>query len=103
MAAVKDPYRTLGVERKASDEDIKKAYRKLARQYHPDRNPDNASAEDRFKEVQEAYSILSDADKRKQYDSGGGIFGQGFDPNTYRRPGGAGGAGTGPGLSLIHI
>ncbi|MBA2580648.1 MAG: molecular chaperone DnaJ [Thermoleophilaceae bacterium] len=104
MAAVKDPYKTLGVERKASDEDIKKAYRKLAREYHPDRNPDNASAEDRFKEVQEAYSILSDTDKRKQYDSGGGIFGQGFDPNAYRRGGGAGagtGAGTGPGFGGI--
>ena len=102
MAAVKDPYRTLGVERKASEEDIKKAYRKLARQYHPDRNPDNASAEDRFKEVQEAYSILSDADKRKQYDSGGGMFGQGFDPNAFRRGGGAGtGAGTGPGFGDI--
>ncbi|HEY1277809.1 MAG TPA: molecular chaperone DnaJ [Thermoleophilaceae bacterium] len=86
MAAVKDPYATLGVDRKASDDEIKKAYRKLARQYHPDRNPDDASAEDRFKEVQEAYSILSDADKRRAYDSGGGIFGGGggFDPGSFR-------------------
>jgi molecular chaperone DnaJ len=94
MPAVRDPYKTLGVDKKASDEEIKKAYRKLARQYHPDRNPDDASAEERFKEVQEAYSILSDAEKRKRYDSGGGIFG-GFDPSAFRR-GGAGGA-AGPG------
>ena len=92
MAAVKDPYRALGVDRNASDDEIKKAYRKLARQYHPDRNPDNASADDRFKEVQGAYSILSDPDKRKQYDSGGGMFGQGFDPTAARRGGGAPGA-----------
>jgi molecular chaperone DnaJ len=94
MAALKDPYKTLGVDKKASDEDIKKAYRKLARQYHPDRNPDDSSAEERFKEIQQAYSILSDPEKRKQYDSGGGIFG-GFDPSAFRR-GGGGGAG-GPG------
>ena len=82
--AVKDPYRTLGVDKKASDDEIKKAYRKLARQYHPDKNPGDASAEERFKEIQEAYSILSDADKRKRYDAGGGIFGTGFDPNAFR-------------------
>jgi molecular chaperone DnaJ len=91
--SVKDPYRTLGVDRKASDEEIKKAYRKLARQYHPDRNAGDKSAEERFKEVQEAYSILSDPDKRKAYDSGGGIFGGtgGFDPGSFR--GGFGGVG----------
>src|SRR5215207_4930148 len=92
MPAVKDPYQTLGVDRKASDEEIKKAYRKLARQYHPDRNPDDTAAEERFKDIQEAYSILSDPEKRKAYDSGGGIFGGGgFDPNAFR--GGAGGFG----------
>ena len=88
MPAVKDPYKTLGVERKAGDDEIKKAYRKLARRYHPDTNPDNATAEERFKEVQEAYSILSDTDRRKAYDSGGGIFGGGgpggFDPGAFR-------------------
>ena len=95
MPAVKDPYKTLGVERKASDDDIKKAYRKLARQYHPDRNPDDPKAEERFKEVQQAYSILSDPDQRKRYDAGGGIFGTGFDPGAFRnaRGGGSGGFG----------
>ncbi len=83
MAAVKDPYQTLGVDKKASDDEIKKAYRKLARRYHPDKNPGDASAEERFKEIQQANSILSDPDKRKQYDSGGGIFG-GFDPGSFR-------------------
>jgi molecular chaperone DnaJ len=86
MARDTDLYKTLGVDKKASPEEIKKAYRKLARQYHPDRNPDNASAESRFKEVQHAYDVLGDAEKRKQYDRGGltGMFGGGG-------PGGAGG------------
>src|SRR5688500_15772637 len=78
MPTVTDPYRTLGVDKKASDDEIKKAYRKLARKYHPDTNQGDKSAEERFKEVQGAYAILSDPEKRKQYDSGGGIFGGGF-------------------------
>jgi len=89
MPAVKDPYKTLGVDKKASDEEIKKAYRKLARQWHPDQNQGDPSAEERFKEIQEAYGILADPEKRKQYDQGGGIFGGfpgggGFDPGSVR-------------------
>ena len=61
----KDLYKILGVDKKASAEDIKKAHRKLVRQFHPDRNPGDAKAEERFKEVQAAYDVLGDADKRK--------------------------------------
>ena len=75
--AVKDLYETLGVARGAAQDEIKKAYRKLARQYHPDANPGDASAEDRFKEVQHAYDVLSDPDKRKQYDAFGSANGRG--------------------------
>ena len=88
--AQRDPYSVLGVDRKASADDIKKAYRKLARKYHPDRNPDDASAEERFKEIQSAYDIVGDPDKRKQYDRGGIFFGSG---------GRGGGPSTGPGTA----
>jgi curved DNA-binding protein CbpA len=64
-------YDTLGVAKGASQDEIKKAYRKLARQHHPDANPGDATAEDKFKEVQNAYDVLSDAEKRKQYDAFG--------------------------------
>ena len=81
-----DPYKILGVDKKASQDEIKKAYRKLARRYHPDRNPGDTKSEERFKEVQAAYDVLGDADKRKQYDRGS-LFGMGGG-------GAAGGTGT---------
>jgi molecular chaperone DnaJ len=77
MAAVKELYETLGVSKDASQDEIKKAYRKLARQYHPDANPGDDSAEERFKEVQSAYDVLSDPEKRKQYDRFGAQNGRG--------------------------
>src|SRR5919109_3879716 len=69
-------YEVLGVAKNASAEEIKKAYRKLARQYHPDRNPGDKEAEERFKEVQTAYDVLSDKEKRKQYDAFGSADGR---------------------------
>jgi len=66
-----DYYKILGVEKNAAANDIKKAYRKLALKYHPDRNPDSKEAEEKFKKISEAYAVLSDAEKRKQYDSYG--------------------------------
>jgi molecular chaperone DnaJ len=68
MAKTTDYYRVLGVDEKAGGEEIKKAYRRLAKKYHPDANPNDASAAERFKEISEAHSVLSDPDKRKQYD-----------------------------------
>jgi molecular chaperone DnaJ len=83
-----DLYNVLAVSKDASPEEIKRAYRKLARQYHPDRNPDDPKAEERFKDVQHAYDMLSDPEKRKQYDAGG-MF-SGF---AGARPFGSGGPG----------
>ena len=71
MAQKKDYYEVLGINRDASDEEIKKSYRKLAMKWHPDRNPDNPKAEGNFKEAKEAYEILSDANKRAAYDQYG--------------------------------
>jgi len=131
MPATKDYYETLGVDRKAKDEDIRKAYRRLARKYHPDLNPGDKAAEERFKTVQEAYDVLSDSKKRHVYDqygfysdnippggpgAGGGAeqhaygpdmgFG-GFDFSEYvnrgQRGGAAGGAGAAAGGSFRDI
>lgn len=78
--AKEDYYQILGVPQGASDKDIRKAYRRLARKYHPDVNPNDKSAEEKFKEMNEAYEVLSDPEKRKQYD----LFGQ--QPPGYRQP-----------------
>jgi molecular chaperone DnaJ len=80
MATRPDYYKTLGVDKKATPEEIKKAYRKLARRYHPDRNPDDKDAEARFKEISQAHDVLGDPEKRKQYDSGSGPFATGAGP-----------------------
>ena len=64
----RDYYKVLGVDKGASDKDIKRAYRRLARKYHPDVNPDDKQAEERFKELNEAYQVLSDSEKRQKYD-----------------------------------
>ncbi len=77
MAEPRDFYEVLGVGKSASQEEIKKAYRELARKWHPDRNPDDEQAEERFKEIQQAYDTLSDSEKREQYDAGGRFAGFG--------------------------
>src|SRR5215813_415397 len=91
MAPKHEYYDTLGGERKASTDDIRKAYRKLARKYHPDLNPGDKSAEERFKNVQEAYDILSDPKKRQMYDQ----FGF-YSENGFPGAGPTGGAGSRP-------
>src|SRR5262245_27059925 len=87
----RDYYEILGVQRTAKEEEIKKTYRKLARKYHPDLNPNNKQAEEKFKEIQEAYEVLSDAEKRKKYDQLGANWKNGADftpPPGWGGPGG---------------
>ena len=80
MADKRDYYEVLGIDKSSSDADIKKAYRKMAKQYHPDVNPDDKAAEAKFKEVSEAYEVLSDPQKRARYDQYGHA---GTDPNGF--------------------
>lgn len=98
MAAAKDFYKILGVGDKATDDEIKKSYRNLAKQYHPDANPNNAGAAERFKEISEAYSVLSDADQRKKYDTMRRFGGFGAGPGGFSARRGGGGGGTTSGL-----
>ena len=88
----KDYYKTLGVPRTASQDDIKKAFRKLARKYHPDVNAGDAAAEQRFKEISEADEVLADPEKRRAYDALGANW------EAYQRAGATGRGGTGPGF-----
>src|SRR5216110_807608 len=83
----KDYYQTLGVAKSASDKEIKQAYRKLARKHHPDVNPGDKSAESKFKEINEAYEVLGDADKRRKYDELGANW------RLYEQAAAGGGAG----------
>lgn len=101
----KDYYKTLGVSKDAKPEEIKKAFRKLARDNHPDQHPGDTAAEKRFKEVSEAYSVLSDAKKRKEYDSQRSMFGGGggFRFPGGGSPGGAGGFGGAGGPSMDDL
>ena len=111
----KDFYRILGVTKDVSDADLKKTYRKLAREFHPDANPDNPKAEERFKDISEAYSVLSDPEQRREYDAiramgsgarftagGGGGSSAGFEDifsTLFGGPGGFGSRGAGAGAS----
>src|SRR5258708_18994512 len=97
--AKQDFYELLGLQRGASADDIKKAYRKLAMQHHPDRNPGDKAAEHRFKELSEAYDILKDDQKRAAYDR----FGHAAFENGAGAPGGAGGFGFGGGPRLAAL
>src|SRR5688500_11427331 len=103
MAQTKDFYAVLGVSASASQDEIKKQYRKLASKHHPDKNQNDAKAAERFKEISEAYQVLGDADKRKQYDDMRrlGAFGGfgGARPGPGRGPGGRPGADGGSGFS----
>ena len=95
MANKRDYYEILGVTKTASQDEIKKAYRKVAMQFHPDRNPGDKSAEDKFKEAAEAYEILNDPDKKAQYDR--------FGHNAFSQGRGGGGGGYSGGMNMDDI
>ncbi len=83
---MKDYYKTLGLTKKAKPEELKSAYRKLALEYHPDRNPDDTSAEEKFKQISEAYAVLSDEEKKRNYDDTGSPDGSPFNFQAYGDP-----------------
>ena len=98
MAEKRDYYEVLGVSKTATPEEIKKAYRKKAIQYHPDKNPGDKEAEEKFKEAAEAYDVLSDSEKRAKYDQ----FGHSMGPQGFGGGGGYGGF-SGGGFSMEDI
>ena len=112
MAAQRDYYQLLGVAETATTDEIKKAFRRLAKQHHPDRNPNNPQAAERFKEINEAHDVLSDTDKRKKYDqlrrygafAGPGGFGGGGSgsTHTFSSGGGSGSHSSSSGSSSSH-
>ncbi|MGH9435248.1 MAG: DnaJ domain-containing protein, partial [Terriglobia bacterium] len=95
----KDYYKALGVDREAKPEAIRKAYRRLARKYHPDLNPGNKAAEEKFKEISEAYEILSDEKKRKVYDQHG-FYAENIPPDGFNPPGQPGRGAAEPGFDF---
>lgn len=99
MATKRDYYEVLGVDKNADEKTIKSAYRKKAIQYHPDKNPGDKEAEEKFKEAAEAYDVLSDADKRARYDK----FGHSMGPQGFGGAGGGGGFYSGGGMSMEDI
>jgi molecular chaperone DnaJ len=99
--ARKDLYAVLGVDRKASADEIKKTYRKLARKHHPDRNPGDKAAEERFKEISQAHDVLGDPEKRREYDRGQGPFGAAAGGSPFAGGGGFDASGLGDILSNL--
>src|SRR5437879_13059636 len=106
MAATKDYYQVLGVPETATVDEIKRAFRRLAKQHHPDRNPGKPQAAERFKEINEAHDVLSDPAKRKQYDQlrrYGAFAGAGRYGGPGRGPGRGGGGGGGPAVLGVEF
>ncbi len=101
--ASKDFYSTLGVSKNSSDEEIKKSYKKLAFKYHPDRNKGDKKSEEKFKEINEAYQILGDPEKRSQYDAYGSSAFEGGGPGGFPGGGFPGGGFAGGGINIEDL